>query len=90
MNREEMEHRPEASLDPAASTSAHNARLDLHDSQSDSPLGLVDAVAASALSAPALARYHAYKEVLLARERDEAAIVSTLTLFVWDLSDSRQ
>ncbi|HTU57287.1 MAG TPA: hypothetical protein VMF89_02620 [Polyangiales bacterium] len=43
----------------------------------------------STLPSKALARYHAYKEVLLAREQDEAAIISTLTLFVWDLSESR-
>jgi len=55
-----------------------------------SPLAHVDAVAISKLSTNALARYRAYKAVLLARERDEAAIVSTLTLFVWDLSESQQ
>lgn len=54
-----------------------------------SPLAHVDAVATSSLSKNALARYQAYKEVLLARERDEAAIVSTLTLFIWDLSESQ-
>jgi hypothetical protein len=59
-------------------------------SDTPSPLAHVDAVAISALSKNALARYRAYKEVLLAREQDQAAIVSTLTLFVWDLSESQQ
>lgn len=54
-----------------------------------SPLAHIDGLAVSALSSKALARYQAYKEVLLAREQDEAAIVSSLTLFVWDLSESR-
>lgn len=49
----------------------------------------VDALAASVLSSNTLARYDAYKEVLLAREQNEAAIIATLTLFVWDLSESR-
>lgn len=54
-----------------------------------SRLDNVDAVAISSLSTSALARYRAYKEVVLAREPDEAAVVSTLSLFVWDLSKSQ-
>lgn len=54
-----------------------------------SALAHIDALAVSTLSSEALARYQAYKEVLLARQQDEAAISSTLTLFVRDLSESR-
>jgi hypothetical protein len=53
------------------------------------PFADIDAIAAASLSSPSLVRYHAYKEVLLAREQDHAAIISTLTLFVSDLSESR-
>ena len=54
-----------------------------------SPLAQIDALAVSALSTKALARYHAYKEALLVGEQDEATILSSLTLFVWDLSEGR-
>ena len=91
MNREEIAHRSDDSPDQPASAPVHDTGLEARDSASDSPspLALVDAVAASTLSSKALARYQAYKEVLLAREQDEAAIISTLTLFIWDLSESR-
>jgi hypothetical protein len=58
-------------------------------SNAASPLARFDALAVSTLSSKTRARYHAYKEVLLAREQNEAAIISTLTLFIWDLSVSR-
>lgn len=75
---------------PAASAPAHDDAVGARDSSnSSSPLAHIDATAVSALSKRALARYQAYKKVLLAREQDEAAIISTLTLFVWDLSESR-
>lgn len=54
-----------------------------------SPLTLLDETAAAALSNKSLARYEAYKAVLLAREQNEQAIISTLTLFIRDLSESR-
>jgi hypothetical protein len=54
-----------------------------------SPFASIDAIAAASLSGKSLKRYQAYKEVLLAREQDHAAIISTLTLFVSDLSESR-
>lgn len=77
---------------PAQATSAptHSTEVDVGGAASgaSSPLARIDAMAVSALSSKALARYHAYKEVLLAREQDEAAIISTLTLFLWDLSES--
>jgi hypothetical protein len=53
-----------------------------------SPFASIDAIAAASLSSKSLKRYQAYKEVLLAREQDHAAIISTLTLFVSDLSES--
>jgi hypothetical protein len=54
----------------------------------EASLARIDAIAAATLSSRSLARYHAYKQVLLAREQDRAAIVSTLTLFVADLSEA--
>lgn len=53
----------------------------------EASLARIDAIAAAALSSKSLARYEAYKQVLLARERNPAAIVSTLTLFVSDLTE---
>ena len=54
----------------------------------DASLARIDAIAAAALSSESLVRYQAYKQVLLAREQDHAAIVSTLTLFVSDLTEA--
>lgn len=51
-------------------------------------LARIDAIAAAALSGKSLARYHAYKQVVLAREHDHAAIISTLRLFISDLSEA--
>ena len=89
MNREERT-RPDNTPAEAASAT-HSTDVDAGGAASDaaSPIGRIDALAVSTLSSKALARYHAYKEVLFAREQDEAAIISTLTLFVWDLSESR-
>lgn len=54
----------------------------------DASLARIDAIAAAALSSKSLVRYQAYKQVLLAREQDHAAIATTLTLFVSDLSEA--
>ena len=91
MNDEDMTRRPDDPSGQAVAPSIHATGIEAPASANDSssPLDLLDAVAASALSSKALARYQAYKEVLLAREQDEEAIVSTLTLFIWDLSESR-
>lgn len=51
-------------------------------------LARIDAIAAAALSSKSLARYEAYRQVLLAREQDPTAIISTLTLFVSDLTEA--
>jgi hypothetical protein len=58
------------------------------DAEGPSSLAHIDALAVSKLSTRALARYQAYRKVLIAREQDEAAVRSTLSLFVWDLSDN--
>lgn len=90
MNHTETTHRIDDSPDPAASAPNQDDAVDVRNSSnSSSPLAHIDATAVSALSNKALARYQAYKKVLLAREQDEATIVSTLTLYVWDLSESR-
>ncbi|HEY5755307.1 MAG TPA: hypothetical protein VIU34_05760 [Steroidobacter sp.] len=82
MSREEMigPDSPPAQTGPYVDVEAGSA------ASAPSTLAHIDALAVSALSTKALARYQAYKEVLLAREPDEAAVLSTLTLFVWDLS----
>jgi hypothetical protein len=54
----------------------------------DASLAPIDAIAAATLSSKSLERYQAYKQVLLARERDHAAIISTLRLFISDLSEA--
>lgn len=54
----------------------------------DTSLARMDTLAAATLSSKLLIRYEAYKRVLLARERDPAAIVSTLKLFVSDLAEA--
>jgi hypothetical protein len=64
----------------------HNDSDSMYDPNAS--LARIDAIAAAALSSKSLARYEAYKQVLLARERDPAAIISTLTLFVSDLTEA--
>lgn len=54
----------------------------------DAALARIDAIAAATLPGKLLARYEAYKQVLLARDQDHAAIAATLTLFVADLSEA--
>jgi hypothetical protein len=49
----------------------------------------IDALAAASLSIESLARYHAYKQALLELEQDDESIVSTLSIFVWDLFQGR-
>ena len=64
----------------------HNDSDNMYDP--DASLARIDAIAAAALSSKSLARYEAYKHVLLAREQDPAAVISTLTLFVSDLTEA--
>ena len=54
----------------------------------DTALARIDAIATATLSGKLLARYQAYKQVLLARDQDYAAIAATLTLFVADLAEA--
>jgi hypothetical protein len=66
-------------------------RVTKHDDsmyEPDASLARMDAIAAARLSSQSLTRYQAYKQVLLAREQDHAAIVSTLKLFVSDLAEA--
>jgi hypothetical protein len=49
----------------------------------------IDALAVSSLSSESLARYYAYKQTLLDLEQDDASVVSTLSLYVWDLFEGR-
>jgi hypothetical protein len=51
-------------------------------------LARIDAIAGATLPRKLLVRYEAYKQVLLARDQDYAAIVATLTLFVADLCEA--
>ena len=54
----------------------------------EASLAHIDAIAAAGLSSKSQARYEAYKQVVLAREQDPAAIISTLRLFISDLSEA--
>jgi hypothetical protein len=49
----------------------------------------IDALAAASLSIESLARYHAYKHALLELEHDDQSVISTLSIFVWDLFEDR-
>jgi len=49
----------------------------------------IDALAAAALSIESLARYHAYKQLLLELEQDDESVIFTLSIFVWDLFEGR-
>jgi hypothetical protein len=49
----------------------------------------IDALAVSSLSSESLARYYAYKQVLLDLEQDDESVISTLSIFVWDLFEGR-
>jgi thiazole synthase ThiGH ThiG subunit len=49
----------------------------------------IDALAVSSLSNESLARYYAYKHTLLDLEQDHDAVISTLSIYVWDLFEGR-
>ena len=49
----------------------------------------IDALAVSSLSSASLARYYAYKQALLDLEQDDEAVISTLSIYVWDLFQGR-
>ena len=49
----------------------------------------IDALAVSSLSNESLARYYAYKQTLLDLEQDHESVISTLSIYVWDLLEGR-
>jgi hypothetical protein len=49
----------------------------------------IDALAVSSLSSNSLARYYAYKQTLLDLEQNEESVISTLSIYVWDLFEGR-
>jgi hypothetical protein len=49
----------------------------------------IDALAVSSLSSTSLARYYAYKHALLDLEQDDQSVISTLSIYVWDLFEGR-
>jgi hypothetical protein len=49
----------------------------------------IDALAVSSLSGESLARYYAYKQTLLDLEQDDESVISTLSIYVWDLFEDR-
>jgi hypothetical protein len=49
----------------------------------------IDALAVSSLSSGSLARYYGYKQALLDLEQDDESIISTLSIYVWDLFEGR-
>jgi hypothetical protein len=66
----------------------HRVKNDDSMNEPDASLVRMDAIAAATLSSKLLVRYQAYKQVLLARDQDHAAIVATLRLFISDLSEA--
>lgn len=74
----------------AASTasSEHRVKHDDRMYEPDASLVRMDAIAAATPPSKLLVRYEAYKQVLLARDQDHAAIVATLRLFISDLSEA--
>jgi hypothetical protein len=56
---------------------------------SRSAFARIDALAVSSLSTESLARYYAYKQALLDLEQDDESVVSTLSIYVWDLFEGR-
>jgi hypothetical protein len=49
----------------------------------------IDALAVSSLSSESLARYYAYKQALLDLEQNDDSVISTLSIYVWDLFEGR-
>lgn len=49
----------------------------------------IDALAVSSLSSESLGRYYAYKQTLLDLEQDDESVISTLSIYVWDLFEGR-
>ena len=49
----------------------------------------IDALAVSSLSSESLARYYAHKQALLDLEQDDDSVISTLSVYVWDLFEGR-
>jgi hypothetical protein len=49
----------------------------------------IDALAVSSLSSASLGRYYAYKHALLDLEQDDESVISTLSIYVWDLFEGR-
>jgi hypothetical protein len=49
----------------------------------------IDALAVASLSSESLARYYAYKQALLELDQNEESVISTLSIYVWDLFEGR-
>ena len=49
----------------------------------------IDALAVSSLPGESLARYYAYKQALLDLEQNDDSVISTLSIYVWDLFEGR-
>ena len=49
----------------------------------------IDALAVASLSSESLARYYAYKQALLDLEQNDESVISSLSIYVWDLFEGR-
>jgi hypothetical protein len=49
----------------------------------------IDALAVVSLSSESLGRYYSYKQALLDLEQDDQSVISTLSIYVWDLFEGR-
>jgi hypothetical protein len=54
-----------------------------------SPFARIDAMAVSSLTTESLARYYGYKQALLDLEQDDESVISTLSIYIWDLFEGR-
>jgi hypothetical protein len=68
--------------------SSKDARKGVEPNQ-PSAFARIDSLAVSSLSSDSLARYYAYKQALIDLEQDDASVISTLSVFVWDLFEGR-
>ncbi len=68
--------------------SSKDARAGVEPNQ-PSAFARIDALAVASLSGGSLARYYAYKHALIDLEQDDASVISTLSIFVWDLFEGR-
>jgi hypothetical protein len=54
-----------------------------------SPFARIVAMAVSSLTNESLARYYGYKQALLDLDQDDESVISSLSIYIWDLFEGR-